>query len=267
MDFFTELWMGNTDPAQQADILRTLLKEHCVVHLKPRHYLSDLRGFYDRLTTAVGGAVNIGEDFANGGVQTGERWMEIRYDADIPDHVAYRHSRNAQPLHTDESYIRDPADTMFFYCVNQAISGGATTFIHGPQLVDVLASRDPQLLADLLNSEVSYAKGDESRTRPIIRRDELGRIELNFNYHCVNPDETEQNKRLNQRFHEFLQTHIVASSHLREVLLQPGEAVAWWDSRVLHGRTCFVADKTNDRFIWKTGKANRLSNNFHGFMG
>jgi len=37
------------------------------------------------------------------------------------------------------------------------------------------------------------------------------------------------------------------------IQLAPGEAVAWWDDQVLHGRRAFRAVQTNDRFLLKSG--------------
>ena len=33
--------------------------------------------------------------------------------------------------------------------------------------------------------------------------------------------------------------------------LNPGEAVFWKDSEILHGRNGFVPKKDSDRFLWK----------------
>jgi hypothetical protein len=76
---------------------------------------------------------------------------------------------------------------------------------------------------------------------------------FNYNYYCVSREETDFNKQLNSRFHEYLQDQVAHSYMITEVPLSPGESVAWWDEYVLHGRNSFSAEKTNDRFIWKAG--------------
>jgi len=195
----------------------------------------------------------VGEDFTNQGAQTGEKWIEIRYDADIPDLAAYRHSKNAQPLHTDESYIANPADFMLFYCINKAEKGGETTFIDSTELVKFMEENVPDLLKKLTTTKVRYKKAGEQRTEYIIGYDDKGEIHFNFNFYCIDPDESDSNKQLNKDFFDFLQNYVVNSHMITGVSLNPGEGVLWWDELVLHGRTSYKASKTNDRFIWKTG--------------
>ncbi|MBD0276901.1 MAG: TauD/TfdA family dioxygenase [Flavisolibacter sp.] len=253
MQYLTTLKLRHNNSVQAGIEIRNALQQAKVVKVTPEWHISDLRAFYDSVTDQIGKCVLIGEDFTKGGVQTGEKWLEIRYDHDIPDLAAYRHSKNAQPLHTDESYITDPADIMFFYCVNKAEFGGATTFIDGPALVAHLKNYDPQLFEDLTKTEVTYKKADQYRRRPIITFNEKGMPLFNYNYYCVARDETDFNKELNKRFFEYLEDQVAHSYLIQEVYLNPGEAVAWWDEYVLHGRNAFKAEKTNDRFIWKAG--------------
>jgi len=253
MKYIKTIRLRHNDGKTAGENIREQLQDTKVVKVVPEWHINDLRAFYDEATEQIGHCVRIGEDFTKGGVQTGEKWLEIRYDHDIPDLAAYRHSKNAQPLHTDESYISDPADIMFFYCINKAEHGGATTFIDGPVLVDHLRSYDPQLFEDLTKNDVCYKKADEFRKRPIISFDEKGIPMFNYNYYCVSRDETDFNKELNKRFFNYLEDQVAHSYMMDEVYLNPGESVAWWDEYVLHGRNAFKAEKTNDRFIWKAG--------------
>jgi alpha-ketoglutarate-dependent taurine dioxygenase len=253
MQFLKTIRLRHNNGSDAGHMIRKDLQSTKVIKLVPEWHISDLRSFYDDVTEQIGKCVLIGEDFTKGNVQTGEKWLEIRYDHDIPDLAAYRHSKNAQPLHTDESYITDPADIMFFYCVNKAEHGGATTFIDGPALVSHLKNYDPVLFEDLTKNAVCYSKADQFRKKPIISFDEKGIPMFNYNYYCVSREETDFNKQLNSRFHEYLQDQVAHSYMITEVPLSPGESVAWWDEYVLHGRNSFSAEKTNDRFIWKAG--------------
>jgi alpha-ketoglutarate-dependent taurine dioxygenase len=255
MNFISEVKLRTNDPMEAAPVVKEALRKNKVLKIIPEYYLGDLRAFYDTLSDQLGMGVDIGEDFTKSGAdfQTGEKWIEIRYDKDIPDLAAYRHSKNAQPLHTDESYVTDPADIMFFYCINKAIKGGATTFVDGPELVEYMENNAPELLAKLLNTKVRYSKANLERTEKIIDLQDDGQYHFNFNFWCIAKNETEENKKLNADFYNFLQDY-VAHSHMAErVELKPGEAVVWWDELVLHGRTSYHVEKTNDRFIWKTG--------------
>jgi len=253
MNFYNNLNLRTNDPVESAEMIKETLKNTKVLKVTPEWYLGDLRLFYDKLVDYLGPVVNGGEDFTKGGVLTGERWLEIRYDDDIPDLAAYRHSKNAQPLHTDESYLTNPADIMLFYCVNKAPAGGATTFIDGQVLVDYMKKNAPIMLDDLTSKSICYRKADEARTEKIIDIQDNGKITLNFNYYCIDPNETEENKKLNKEFFTFLQEYIAHSHLVERVYLNPGESVLWWDQYVLHGRTSYEAKKTNDRYIWKTG--------------
>lgn len=253
MEFITDIKLRTNDPVEAAKVVKEALKKYKVIKVVPEWYLGDLRAFYEVLTDELGEPINIGEDFTKAGVQTHEKWLEIRYDADIPDLAAYRHSKNAQPLHTDESYIADPADIMLFYSINKAVKGGATTFIDGPVLLEYLKENNSELLEKLMSTDVRYRKAGEERTEKIIEIKEDGLIHFNFNYYCVDPNETEANRALNKEFFDFLQNYVAHSHMIEQVTLNPGEAVLWWDELVLHGRTSYDVKKTNDRFIWKTG--------------
>jgi len=253
MNFFETVELDPANPAEAAHRASNALARTKVVWMRPSVAPDNLRSFYDSLVEGIGNPISIGEDFTQGGVQTGERWLEIRYDAAIPDMAAFRHSKNAQPLHTDESYITDPADIMLFYCVNRAPVGGATIFIDSDALLAALTAENPALLERLTTTPVRYEKGGEHRTLPIISTDHDGDTRFNYNYYCVDPSQNQPAIDLNQDFFDFLEAKREDRALITEVALDPGESVAWWDDRVLHGRDAFEANATNDRFIWKAG--------------
>jgi alpha-ketoglutarate-dependent taurine dioxygenase len=252
MAFKTTVALTGVDPQADAETALEPLRHHEVTYFKVDHSPEDLRGFYNAFVEAVGTPVDIAEDYATGGAPTGERWAEIQFRDDVPDDVAFRHSKNAQPLHTDESYVSSPAGIMLFYCVNAAEAGGETYYISGRELVRHLSEVDPELLDQLMTVDVTYAKAGDFKCRPIIAVDADGDVDLNFNYYCADPDQDEDALKLNQRFFDFLQNDL-PDDLVFPVGLQPGEAVAWRDDRVLHGRRAFTATKTGDRLIWKTG--------------
>jgi len=253
MKFYKNLKLRTNNPMEASLVIKEALKNTKVIKITPEWYLNNIDEFYDKLTDLIGNTLLIGENFRKGGEMTGEKWLEIRYDHDIPDLAAYRHSKNAQPLHTDESYVPKPADIMFFYCINKASQGGATIFIDGQVLVDYLKNYDLELFNKLTKSEVRYTKASQSRKAKIIDVKANGTIQFNYNYYCIDKGESEKNKKLNQQFFDVLQSQVSNSYMMKKVVLKPGEAVAWWDAFVLHGRNAYKAEKTNDRFIWKTG--------------
>ena len=89
-------------------------------------------------------------------------------------------------------------------------------------------------------------------TLPIIRPTPAG-LRLNWNYHCVDPAESPETHALAQDFRQFLLDHVSNTPAELAIQLAPGEAVAWWDDQVLHGRRAFRATATNDRFLLKSG--------------
>ena len=256
MSFITTLSILPGQPsASVAEALRAALGSAKVVHLRGlagQLPAGQWAAFYDELTESTGQCLRLDEDFAQGSARTGRKWIEVRYDADIPDDAAYRFSKNAQPLHTDESYLSDPAEVMFMHCLVQAPAGGETTFVDADVLWERLKAVSPALASRLLNRPVCFAKAGHSRTLPIIAETPAG-LRLNWNYHCVDPAESPEAHALARDFRQFLLDHV--SNTPAEVALQlaPGEAVAWWDDQVLHGRRAFRAVHTNDRFLLKSG--------------
>lgn len=251
--FYEELELRSDRPEDSAAGVKDLLARTKVLRLVPGWHIADLRSFYHRLTGLIAQPVDIGEDYKAGGKQTGERWLEIRYDHDIPDLAAYRHSKNAQPLHTDESYIPDPADVMLFYSVNRAQKGGATLFVDLPEVAAHLKTVDPELFRSVTTEVMTYRKAERARSARILDLSVPGAPAINYNYYCLDPEASAYHKGVNQKFFEYLRDYVMGSHMCRGVPLNPGEAVLWWDHFVLHGRNAFTAEKTDDRFIWKTG--------------
>ena len=250
--FAAEVVLSGTDPVEDAKLLNPTLRSHEVVRMRVAEAPSDFRQYYDTLVEALGTPIAIAEDYATGGAPTGDRWAEIRYDADIPDLVAFRHSKNAHPYHTDESYVSSPAGIMLFYCENAAPSGGETNYVSGRALVDHLSRHEPELLERLLSTDVRYEKAGDFKERPIVVIEDDGRVDLNFNYYCADPNQDADALALNQDFLDFVMERMPDDMVL-SIGLQPGESAAWRDDRVLHGRNAFTAEKSNDRLIWKTG--------------
>lgn len=221
-----------------------------VVHLSGIPARVDLRGFYNAVVEAIGRPVAIAEDARivdRARQRTGERWMEVRFDPTLPD--AYRHSANAQPLHTDGSYIPDYPNATLMYCVAAAPEGGETVFLSGRALLDVLAAENPTLLARLRSTPVPHARSGLRRTAPVLDADEAGPV-LNWNYYCVDPSASTEAQTLRDDLFAFLVEPTI-SERLVAVRLEPGDAVLWKDRRVLHGRTAFAANAVSERFIWK----------------
>jgi alpha-ketoglutarate-dependent taurine dioxygenase len=235
-------------PAEFVAPLRQALLEHKVVVASGVDPTREQRPFWDEVSEQVGECIHTAERL--NGEKSGEKWTEIRFDPAISN--AYRYSKNAQPLHTDGSYQRNAPDVMFFYCVRAAPVGGATTFIDSLELLDFVGREDAGLLRALRETPVKFSKAGDERTRPIFGEDALGPV-FTWNYYCVDPGEPAEVKALAERFHALLERRVVGEERTTPILLRPGEAVFFHDSRLLHGRNAFSALQENDRFFWKAG--------------
>ncbi|MBK9072026.1 MAG: TauD/TfdA family dioxygenase [Myxococcales bacterium] len=238
--------------ATAKDVLSAWQGGLVVVIKAPRgEALADVRAVYDALLPRLGTPHFLAEDSRVGdrsAQRTGELWMEVRYDPTIPD--AYRHSPNAQPLHTDGSYIPSFPNATLMCCIANAGQGGETTFIGAPALVEVLAAEAPGLLARLERTLMPHARSGDARTVPVIRR-EAGTILMNWNYYCVAGDVAPEVAALRQEFFDFLRDSPGVAAATTAVKLAPGDAVVWHDDRLLHGRNAFVAHAVAERFLWK----------------
>lgn len=233
-----------------------------VIHIRGVKPDGDLRDFYWRMFERVGKPMALAEDATLGArdqQRTGSYWMEVRYDPAVPD--AYRHSANAQPLHTDGSYTSPESVGLersdravgygFLGCVAMPANGGATTFIDAEDLVAVMEEEAPELLARLEATDMPHARsGDRKVARTIDLSGELPMV--NWNYYCVDPEAGDEVQALREDYHRFLQTSPGVARHITPVKMQPGDAVIWKDDYVLHGRESFDPEGTSARFLWKT---------------
>jgi alpha-ketoglutarate-dependent taurine dioxygenase len=174
--------------------------------------------------------------------------MEVRYDPSFPD--AYRHSANAQPLHTDGSYIPNYSNSTLLACVANAGEGGETTFLDLPDLVSILERENPDLLRRLREVFVPHARsGDRRQSRVIDGDGDSARIY--WNYYCVAKDVDDAARSLADAFHSFLGSSPGVVSRTMPIKLLPGDAVLWRDDCLLHGRNAFNPTRESERFIWK----------------
>ena len=242
------------DPARldaSAEAVRSAWRESLVVAIRAAAPLPDVRATYDAFLPRIGTPHYLAEDVRAGdrSVQrTGELWMEVRYDPAFPD--AYRHSPNAQPLHTDGSYIPSFPNATLMCCVASAAQGGETVFLTAEALVEALGRERPELLADLEAVVMPHARSGDRRELPVIRR-EGGELRLNWNYYCVAGDADPVAAALRERFFEYLRTSEAVRAAIVPVKLAPGDAVVWKDERLLHGRNAFAAAAAGERFLWK----------------
>ena len=234
-----------------AEAIARAWPETKVIHLKGIRPDGDLREFYMKLFDRIGYPLKLAEDASiadRNAQRTGEIWFEVRYDPSVPD--AYRHSANAQPLHTDGSYIPNFPNSGFLACQAMASDGGATTFIDAVHLVDALREEAPDLLRRLERTDLPHSRSGDRRVERTIRWEGDEPL-VNWNYYCVDSAAGDEVQALREDFAQFLRKSSAVEAHTKRVKLAPGEAVLWKDDRVLHGRDSFNPEKPADRFLWK----------------
>jgi alpha-ketoglutarate-dependent taurine dioxygenase len=214
--------------------------------------IGDVQSYYESLFPWIGTPAALAEDAQmtedRSHQRTGDIWMEVRYDPRFPD--AYRHSPNAQPLHTDGSYIPTFPNATLLCCVSNAEDGGETIFLDTPDLVKALQVERPDLFEKLVNVSVLHERSGDAKDSPILYQKE-SRWWVNYNYHCVSDKVSEDVRLMIEDFHQFLQTSSMVQKAIQPVKLQPGDAVTWKDNEVLHGRFAFAPKMVSERFIWK----------------
>lgn len=220
---------------------RTALQTTKVVHLKNIPEDGDLMEIYTQITQNVGELIRRGEDFDKKEF-TKDQWLDVRYNPNLAD--VYRHSNTAQPLHTDGAYIVNfDYELVFLFCTEQADYGGATIFIDGDLLYELLQKYEPRLLSLLESEVVFFSKGTfGAKKAKIIDRDEKSLL-LNWNFYRIAENNSDLVKKMTNDFQNFLQNNIVAGGLTTNITLQKGEAVFFHDRRVLHGRNAFLGNR------------------------
>ncbi len=225
--------------------------ENLVFVLRACEKIADPKSFYDANFQFIGTPCALAEDVNIGGREeqrTGEIWMEVRYDPKHPD--AYRHSANAQPLHTDGSYIPTFPNATLMTCVANAGHGGETTFIDAEDVIDALSIEDSSLLDSLSSRSMPHARSGDRRDEKVIDVRADG-IWVNWNYYCIDKGIDTTGRNLADQFFRFLENSELIKQKTIGVKLNPGDAVTWKDRRVFHGRNGFVATQESERFLWK----------------
>ncbi len=226
-------------------------KECKVFVLKADGKIDDVKSYYESIFKFFGKPYPLAEDVNLGDREiqrSGQIWFEVRYDPKHPD--AYRHSSNAQPLHTDGSYIPGFPSSTLLACVANAGEGGETTFIDSKDLFRIMEKEKSELLHFLLNNKVKHTRSGDTRLDEIIRL-EGEEVFVNYNFYCVDKNNSEEILHAIKEFQEFLLTSSSIQQSTIGVKLAPGDSVFWRDNYCLHGRNSFIANQESERFIWK----------------
>lgn len=251
--------------AEPDEVATRILEAHStskVMHLRGLRPQGDIRDFYWQVFERVGQPMALAEDATAGDrdqQRTGSYWMEVRYDPAVPN--AYRHSANAQPLHTDGSYTSPESVNIdrsqsavgygFLGCVAMPANGGATTFVDAEDVVRALRDEAPDLLEQLSSRDMPHARSGDRKVAKAIDLTNDQPL-MNWNYYCVDPEASNEVQDVRERYHDFLGSSDGIARSVVAVKMRPGEAVIWKDDYVLHGREAFDPERTSERFLWKT---------------
>jgi alpha-ketoglutarate-dependent taurine dioxygenase len=250
------IWETPYDPANPAKAFSELVaawrdQDKRVFVLRASDEVPNVREFFEERFSMLGAPVALAEDVNvgdRGNQRTGEIWMEVRYDPRHPD--AYRHSANAQPLHTDGSYIPDFPNATLMACVANAGEGGETTFVSSEALVSCLELENPDLLKNLVAMDITHSRSGDARTERVIDRSSFP-TRVNWNYYCLSNELEADERAVAESFFQYLQSSPMIRKNTLAVKLGPGDAVTWKDRELLHGRNGFQATHESERFIWK----------------
>jgi alpha-ketoglutarate-dependent taurine dioxygenase len=231
------------DEPNYAEIFAKKLRQTKVLHYTGVPLDYDFKVFYTQLATAAGNFVKRDEDYKSGD-QTEQQndWLDITFEEDKKT-ASFRYSDTRQPLHTDGAYTNYHFDISFFFCTQYAEIGGATTFIDGEVLVDIMRKYEPQLLKDLEQKDIIFDKGEnQKKIQKAIRYDEQG-VLLNWNHFRISEQNTEEVVKMCDDFQYFLENKIVGGGLLTPIYLKTGEAAFFHDERILHGRNSFYGNR------------------------
>lgn len=249
MNFFKKIDYRNFSNAFEE--LQNTIPKYQLIHLANFNFDFSPEEFYRSVSDRLGEPQPIDEDKKTGTL-TGERWIDITFDPAEPN--KYRSSKTRQPFHTDDSYIEisgAEGRVTFFYCESQAGIGGATTFLKSNDVINALKSDEEfQLLEDIQVTPIKFSKSTSVKVRTILNEDAVGNI-WNWNWHCVDEDNTPEALDVAKRFHDFLENRILMAGLAFGVRLLPGEAVFFHDHRLLHGRNAFFTNEPGGRKLIK----------------
>jgi len=227
-------------PAGAAAAVCGALAGHKVVVLR-RTSVSDSDMFYRTLAGEIGEFHFRDEDPVTGGLdQPG--WLDIRYRPDLAARSPYRYGNGRMPLHIDGAYSDVEFDVFFLHCQTAARFGGATFVVDGTAVVDYLAVCDAELLRSLLDTEVTFVKGELSVTREVISY-EGGEPVFNWSSTRIAPGNPTPVAHMCAQFTEFCESQIVDGGLVTPIRLAPGDAVFVHNRKVLHGRHSFWGER------------------------
>lgn len=208
--------------------IKFALKECKVLHAIPDIDINP-QDFYFDFINYLGKPFSSEEDF-NTKNKTGNLWSNIKYVKEKSESFSYSNTR--QPFHTDGAYESKSPDISFFYCIEKAKFGGATTFINPKILINCISFYDNNLLEKIKKNSILHYKGNDKKKIPILEGE-------NWNWNYFRAEKSD----LTEEFHYFLEEKIYKSGLYESIYLNPNESLFFWDRKVLHGRNAFLGNR------------------------
>jgi alpha-ketoglutarate-dependent taurine dioxygenase/glutathione synthase/RimK-type ligase-like ATP-grasp enzyme len=154
--------------------------------------------------------------------------------------TGYSRTHLALSLHTDSTYMPVPHELVAFQCVNSAGMGGVSTYAH---VEEVEARLSPEIISLLEETVYPFGRGHHA----ILSH----QPERTIRYYKGQLDFAVGNgAELDRKYQDAITEldNVLAKLALKnQVLLQPGQALIFNNSKALHGRTAF--DETSDRLF------------------
>ena len=219
------------DPVSTSKMIDSIFSNGFKVVHVVRDNFDDITEFYTEAAQELGEHAPMEED------PSGEKTGSIHTHIKHPWHTtsnSYSHSDTRQPFHTDGSYESNAPQISYFFCKERAKYGGSTIFIENHILMDILSEYDSDLLKSLQSTEITFSKGSDSKTKPIIDPS----LNLTWNWHRC-----DQSLLLNKKFNEFLEKKVFESGCYESINLKTGDALFFMDEEVLHGRHGFIGPR------------------------
>ena len=229
-----------------------LEEKNKVFYFKGDENTDDVKAYYYNLFKAVGKFFRVAEDATiidRKKQKTQNIWMEVRFDPLIKN--AYRHSANAQPLHTDGSYNPSYPNSTLMCCQHNTAEKGETVFIEAKKIANILKIKNKELYKKIYNFNILHERSGDIKHSPILFKDKKNIWNVNWNYYCVSENITESENYIKNNFQNFLLNSKEIKKNLLEIKMNKGDALIWKDNEVLHGRNSFIAKENSARFIWK----------------
>lgn len=223
-------------------ILRSAKVTYCAADLIESSE-EQIRDFYGMMASNAGSLVRRNEDHKNGNVVGhNDEWIDIVFEED-KKRESFRFSDIYQPLHTDGAYVDHQLDLSFLCCVQQADIGGDTIFVDANDLYSILKKYESDLLLNLCLFDVLFDKGDQQSKKSKIISLVEDDVVLNWNYYRVSKSNTKEVIELCEAFHLFLEHKIVRAGLCKPIKINKGDAVFFFDQKVLHGRNSFFGQR------------------------